>query len=54
MSYNFSMATWGDLNCMKDCKCPVSYSLKSVTMKPPEEDAGGLVSLTIRLPGEIR
>ena len=55
MSYNFNLATWGsDLNCMKDCKFPVSYSLQSVTMKPPEKDAGGLVSLTLRTPGEIR
>ena len=55
MSYNFNLATWGsDLNCMKDCKFPVSYSLQSVTMKSPEKDAGGLVSLTLRTPGEIR
>ena len=55
MSYNFNLATWGsDLNCMKDCKFPVSYSLKSVTMAPPEKDVGGLVSLTLRTPGEIR
>jgi hypothetical protein len=54
MSYNFNMATWGDLNCMRECKFPVSYSLQSVTMKPPAKDAGGLVSLTLRLPGEIR
>lgn len=42
-----------NLNCIRDVKFPVNYSLQSVEMKPTEEDPG-LVSLTIRIPGEVR
>ena len=43
----------GDLNCVKDVKFPISYSLQSVDLKPIEQDPG-LVSLTLRHSGEIR
>eukprot|EP00095_Tigriopus_kingsejongensis_P006751 maker-scaffold1404_size42976-snap-gene-0.12 protein:Tk06751 transcript:maker-scaffold1404_size42976-snap-gene-0.12-mRNA-1 annotation:"---NA---" len=42
-----------NLNCIRDVKFPVNYSLHAVELRPTEGDPG-LVSLTIRIPGEIR
>ena len=42
-----------EINCVKDVKFPVSYSLQSVDIKPTEEHPG-LVTLTLRVTGEVR
>ena len=42
-----------ELNCARDVKFPVSYSLQSVDL-PPAEENPGISALTFRRPGEIR